>query len=210
MKKAIKRLLSLPLPAICLLAAAAVWLVCGAALLTIDTFSYAAGRLHTQTVTLADTELYTLEQLEFAGETGDTLRSTEGDSKLLLSPGQPVRTLRLVAEYSQDGSEMDLYYHLPGQGYSRNLRCWPTRTAVGEYSYTVPFYAGQGLRLDLCDRSNITVKLTAIVLNEPQPWYCYFVPSLWQLFWLGAAAGLAACILSLCKELLPNRNKKTR
>ena len=28
--------------------------------------------------------------------------------------------------------------------------------------------------------------------------------------WLAAGAGLAACMLSLCRELLPNRNKKTR
>ena len=208
--RAVRRLRTLPLPVLCLLAALALRLICGAGLWAFDAAGYAAGRLHTQTITLADTELYTLHQLEFAGEAGATLRSTEGDSQLLLSPGQPVRTLRLVAEYSSDGCEMDLYYHLPGRGYSQQLRCWPTRTAAGEYSYTVPFFAGQGLRLDLCDRSNVTVWVKAIVLNEPLPWHYYLVPSPWQLFWLAAGAGLAACMLSLCRELLPNRNKKTR
>ena len=38
----------------------------------------------------------------------------------------------------------------------------------------------------LCDRSNIQITVTAIHLNEPQPWYSYFVPTLWQLFWLAA------------------------
>lgn len=201
-----RKMPALPLPALCALAAAVLWLLSAVFLLAFDSLCYATGRLTPQTVTLADSELYTLEQLEFLS--ADTLVSTEGDSKLFLTPGQPVRTLRLVAEYSQDGSEKDLYYHLPGQGYSQKLRLWPTQTAGEEYSYTVPFYAGQNLRLDLCDRSGIEVRVKAIVLNEPQPWYSYFVPSPWQLFWLAAGAGLAACTLALIRDALPKRKRK--
>lgn len=206
MKHLLKRLAALPTPALCLLAAALLWLAGAAALLAFDTLCYATGRYTTQTVTLTDAGLYTLDQLERTGE--NTLRSTEGDPKLFLNPGQPVRTLRLVAAYSDTESEMDLYYHLPGRGYTQSLRLWPTLTAPDEYTYTLPVYAGQGLRLDLCDHSGVTIQLTAIVLNEPQPWYDYFVPSLWQAFWLAAGAGLAACALDLGRELLPRRAGK--
>ena len=198
----------LPVPVLCAAAAAVLWLAWGAGLLLFDTVCGAVGRITPQTVTLSDTALYTLDQLEAVD--ADTLRSTEGDPKLFLNPGQPVRTVRLVAQYSAEGSEMDLYYHLPGRGYDPNLRLWPTLTAPGEYTYTLPFYAGQGLRLDLCDRIGVEVTITEIRLNEPQPWYSYYVPSLWQLFWLAAGAGLAACTIETCRELFPNRKNKTR
>lgn len=198
----------LPVPLVCGGAALLLWLVCAVGLLVFDTVCYATGRLSPQTITLQNEAVYTLEQLDRVGE--DTLVSTEGDSKMFLNPGQPVRTVRLVAQYSRSGSEMDLYYHLPGRGYSRSLRLWPTQTDENEYRYTVPFFAGQGLRLDLCDRSAIEVTVTAIHLNEPQPWYSYFVPSLWQLFWLAAGAGLAGCTIELCRDFFPNRKYKTR
>jgi hypothetical protein len=208
MKKRLKALLALPTPLLCGIAAAVLWLVCAAGLLLFDTLCYATGRITQQTVTLQDTALYTLDQLEFAD--AETLVSTEGDSKLFLSPGQPVRRLRLEAHYSVADSEMDLYYHLPGRGYSQKLRVWPTQTGAGEYTYTVPFFAGQGLRLDLCDHSGVRVTAVTIHLNEPLPWYGYFIPTLWQLFWLAAGAGLAACAIELCRELFPNRKYKTR
>ena len=208
MKQMMRILRALPTPLVCGAAAVVLWLLCGLGLFVFDTVCFATGRLTPQTVTLQNEALYTLDQLVRVEE--NILISTEGDSKLFLSPGQPVRTVRLVAQYSRPGSEMDLYYHLPGRGYSQSLRLWPTRTAEDEYRYTVPFFAGQGLRLDLCDRSNIQITVTAIHLNEPQPWYSYFVPTLWQLFWLAAGAGLAACTIELCRDLFPNRKYKTR
>jgi len=202
----------LPVWAACYAAAAVLWFAFGAFLLGFDTLCYAVGRLRPQTITLSDTTLYTLEQLEYDGQ--NTLRSTEGDPKLFLTPGQPVRTLRLVAGYDTEGQEKDLYYHLPGGGYNPKLRVWPTKTAADEYVYTVPFYAGQNLRLDLCDQSGVSVQVRAIVLNEPQPWYSYLVPSLWQLLWLTALPGLAACGLQLAGEaaapLFERKNKTVR
>ncbi|MBQ7859047.1 MAG: hypothetical protein IJ347_02780 [Faecalibacterium sp.] len=200
------RLPHLPLWAWCYLLAAALWLVYSGAVLAFDTLCYATGRLRPQTVTLNDTALYTLEQLEYDGQS--TLISTEGDPKLFLTPGQPVRTLRLVAQYSAEGQEKDLYYHLPGRGYTAALRVWPTLTGPDEYSYTVPFYAGQNLRLDLCDRSGVAITVQAIVLNEPQPIASYFVPSLWQLLWLTALPGLAACGLQLAAEAVSALRRK--
>lgn len=198
----------LPLPAACSLLVILLWL--GAALFTaaFDAVSYATGRLRTQTITLADTEYYTLYGLERTGE--NALLSTDWDAQLMLTPGQPVRTLRLVARYSRDTCEKDLYYHLPGQGYTRRLRVWPTRTGAEEYRYAVPLYAGQNLRLDLCDETGVEVTGLTIVLNEPQPLWRYFLPTPWQLFWLAAAAGLAACALALAADAGSWRNRRRR
>lgn len=164
----------------------------------LDQLLYAAGVLKETTVTLQNAEQYTLVNME---NTGDGLVSTTGDAQLLLNPGTLVRRLRLVARY-EDGAvcEKDLYYHLPAFGYTSRLRVWPTAREDGSWTYTLPRFAGQGLRLDLADSAGVTVDLTAIVLNERLPWQEYFIPSAWQLFWLAALPSLAGCAVTLKRE----------
>lgn len=164
----------------------------------LDQLLYAAGALKEKTVTLENTEQYTLVNME---RTGDGLVSTTGDAQLLLNPGTLVRRLRLVARYEGDAvCEKDLYYHLPAFGYTSRLRVWPTAREDGSWTYTLPRFAGQGLRLDLADSAGVTVDLTAIVLNERMPWQEYFIPSAWQLFWLAVLPGLAGCAVTLKRE----------
>lgn len=164
----------------------------------LDQLLYAAGLLEEKTVTLADAGQYTLVNMENAG---GTLTSTTGDAQLLLQPGTLVRRLRLVARYdSEAGNEKDLYYHLPGFGYTPLLRVWPKARADGSVSYTLPRVAGRGLRLDLADTAGVAVELDAIVLNERPAWQQYFIPSAWQLFWLAALPGLAGCAVTLKRE----------
>lgn len=167
--------------------------------LALDSLLYAFGVYEQKTVTLGDTSQYTLVNME---ETAPgVLTSTTGDAQLLLTPGTLVRRLRLVAEYEGDGGEKDLYYHLPGMGYTPRLRVWPTAADDGEsWVYTVPRVAGQNLRLDLADTAGVSLTVTAIILNEPQPWYIYFVPGAAQLFWLAVLPGLAGCALTLRRE----------
>lgn len=177
--------------------------VCLLALTLVENFAldqalYAAGLLEEKTVTLADAGQYTLVNMENAG---GTLTSTTGDAQLLLQPGTLVRRLRLVARYdSEAGNEKDLYYHLPGFGYTPLLRVWPKARVDGSVSYTLPRVAGRGLRLDLADTAGVTVELDAIVLNERPAWQQYFIPSAWQLFWLAALPGLAGCAVTLKRE----------
>lgn len=167
--------------------------------LALDSLLYAFGVYEQKTVTLADTDQYTLVNMEESSP--GVLTSTTGDAQLLLTPGTLVRRLRLVAEYEGDGGEKDLYYHLPGMGYTPRLRVWPTAAHDGEsWVYTLPRIAGQNLRLDLADTAGVTVTVTAIVLNEPQPWTAYFVPGAAQLFWLAVLPGLAGCALTLRRE----------
>lgn len=164
----------------------------------LDQLLYAAGLLEEKTVTLADAGQYTLVNMENAG---GTLTSTTGDAQLLLQPGTLVRRLRLVARYdSEAGNEKDLYYHLPGFGYTPLLRVWPKARADGSVSYTLPRVAGRGLRLDLADTAGVAVELDSIVLNERPAWQQYFIPSAWQLFWLAALPGLAGCAVTLKRE----------
>lgn len=163
----------------------------------LDQLLYAAGLLQQKTVTLENTEQYTLVNMENAG---GTLTSTTGDAQLLLNPGTLVRRLRLVARYEGDGGEKDLYYHLPGFGYTPLLRVWPAARADGSFAYTLPRLAGKGLRLDLADTAGVAVELEAIVLNERPAWQEYFIPSAWQLFWLAALPGLAGCAVTLKRE----------
>ena len=162
-----------------------------------DQLLYAAGLLKEKTVTPENAGQYVLVNME---NTGDTLVSTTGDAQLLLSPGTLVRRLRLVARYQGDGGEKDLYYHLPGFGYTPLLRVWPASQPDGSWLYTLPRFAGQGLRLDLADSAGVRLELEAIVLNERLPAWRYFVPSVWQLFWLAALPGLAGCAVTLKRE----------
>ncbi|HJA26593.1 MAG TPA: hypothetical protein H9795_11095 [Candidatus Fournierella merdigallinarum] len=163
----------------------------------LDQLLYAAGLLKEKTVTPENAGQYVLVNME---NTGDTLVSTTGDAQLLLSPGTLVRRLRLVARYQGDGGEKDLYYHLPGFGYTPLLRVWPASQPDGSWLYTLPRFAGQGLRLDLADSAGVRLELEAIVLNERLPAWRYFVPSAWQLFWLAALPGLAGCAVTLKRE----------
>lgn len=163
----------------------------------LDQLLYAAGLLKEKTVTPENAGQYVLVNME---NTGDTLVSTTGDAQLLLSPGTLVRRLRLVARYQGDGGEKDLYYHLPGFGYTPLLRVWPASQPDGSWLYTLPRFAGQGLRLDLADSAGVRLELEAIVLNERLPARRYFVPSAWQLFWLAALPGLAGCAVTLKRE----------
>lgn len=163
----------------------------------LDQLLYAAGLLKEKTVTPENAGQYVLVNME---NTGDTLVSTTGDAQLLLSPGTLVRRLRLVARYQGDGGEKDLYYHLPGFGYTPLLRVWPASQPDGSWLYTLPRFAGQGLRLDLADSAGVRLELEAIVLNERLPARRYFVPSVWQLFWLAALPGLAGCAVTLKRE----------
>ncbi len=163
----------------------------------LDQLLYAAGLLKEKTVTPENAGQYVLVNME---NTGDTLVSTTGDAQLLLSPGTLVRRLRLVARYQGDGGEKDLYYHLPGFGYTPLLRVWPASQPDGSWLYTLPRFAGQGLRLDLADSAGVHLELEAIVLNERLPAWRYFVPSAWQLFWLAALPGLAGCAVTLKRE----------
>lgn len=167
--------------------------------LALDSLLYALGVYEQKTVTLGDTGQYTLVNME---ETAPgVLTSTTGDAQLLLTPGTLVRRLRLVADYEGDGGEKDLYYHLPGMGYTPRLRVWPTAADDGEsWVYTVPRAAGQNLRLDLADTAGITVTVKALVLNERDPWYAYFVLGAAQLFWLAVLPGLAGCALTLRRD----------
>lgn len=163
----------------------------------LDQLLYAAGLLKEKTVTPENAGQYVLVNME---NTGDMLVSTTGDAQLLLSPGTLVRRLRLVARYQGDGGEKDLYYHLPGFGYTPLLRVWPASQPDGSWLYTLPRFAGQGLRLDLADSAGVRLELEAIVLNERLPAWRYFVPSAWQLFWLAALPGLAGCAVTLKRE----------
>lgn len=165
----------------------------------VDSVSYATGRLHHQVLTLADTDLYTLVDLAWDG--ADTLTAQTGDVQLLLQPGQPVRNLRLYATYStQAGYERDLYWHLPGQGYSRRHRVWPTAGPDGSWDYTLPLLAGKGLRLDLADQSGVDICVQAVEINRRPAWYTYLIPTLWQLAWLAAVPGLLACAAALLQD----------
>ena len=164
-----------------------------------DSVLYATGRLYEQTVCADDTALYTLVNMT---REGDVFTADTGDAQLLLAPGQRIRTLRLEAEYeTAAANEMDLYYHLPGGGYSARLRVWPTLSRDGQsWIYHLPLITGQNIRLDLADQSGVSLHLMRIVLNERPAWYTYFIPSLWQLFWLGVLPGLAGCALALVRD----------
>lgn len=195
MKKLWKRFCRRPAAALYGLGVAGL-VLCMLANFALDGVLYAAGILREQTITLADTALYQLVNLEQTGP--DTLTSLTGDAQLLLTPGQPVRRLRLVAGYEEGSHERDLYYHLPGGGYSARLRVWPALSEDGaSWIYTVPRWAGQNVRLDLVDTAPATVRVEAVILNERPAWYRYFIPTPWQLFWLAAVPGLLACAVTL-------------
>ncbi len=165
-----------------------------------DSLAYALGILHEQTITLDDAALYTLVNMERTD--AQTLTAVNGDAQLLLQPGQRVRTLRLAAQYPAGLScEMDLYWHLPGGGYTAARRIWPTVCADGAgWNYTLPWLAGQNLRLDLADQGGAAVTLSAVVLNERIPWYRYFIPTGSQLLALAAVPGLLACMAALLRD----------
>ena len=183
------------------LAGAALLLLCMLGRFAVESLFYATGRIYPQTITLADTDRYTLAQLEWDG--GETLTALTGDVQLYLQPGQPVRYLRLYADYPGGaGYEKDLYWHLPGRGYTPRCRVWPAAGPDGSWDYTVPLLAGQNLRLDLADQSGAVIQVKAIVLNQRPPVLSYCIPTLWQLACLAVLPGLLGCAAGILRDAL--------
>ena len=191
------------------LAGAALLVLCLLGRFAADSLLYATGRIYPQTITLADTGLYTLADLAWDG--GETLTAQTGDVQLYLQPGQPVRYLRLYADYPGGADyEKDLYWHLPGRGYTPRCRVWPTPGPDGSWDYTVPLLAGQNLRLDLADQSGAQIRVKAIVLNQRPPLADYCIPTLWQLACLAVLPGLLGCAAGLVRDAAarPRHTKK--
>ncbi len=164
-----------------------------------DAVCYQTGRFTTQTITLADSELYVLNDFTLVGD--DVLYAQTGDPSILLMPGQQVRRITVILADDSTSAERDLYYHLPGLGYSPFLRVWPTISAdTTAYTYELPLITGQNIRLDLCDRSGASVRVVAFIINEPLPLWAYVTPSAWDCFWLCVLPAIAACVLLLCGD----------
>ena len=200
------------LPALCYLAAAAVWLVLGVFGWAGDALARAQGRLRAEDVALEQMQLVDLAvQPAAQGEgtalvPGATLVTTSGDPQMILEDvsDRVVRTVSYAVAFAGEPREMCLYYTTKaGQEYSADRRVYPEARG-GKLVYTLPRGHIVALRLDPCSPdANRTVELTfagaQIQLNAPETLpagWRYLCPSWYQAFCLLLYPGLAAAAIS--------------
>lgn len=190
MKKKLIKLAKLPLPVLCYILAAVIFLLYSAYTLASDGILRATGKIAEQRPEVTDFEFKDLEY-----ENG-VLTSTSDDPWLILNNVEgKVRSLRYKAEYSSYPHEINLYYATNKDGvYSQNQRVWPTLTDDGSYKFILPRKNIYSLRLDAAS-ALIEMDFKEIVINERQSALQYFNPGWGGLFMLVFLPPMTAAVL---------------
>lgn len=134
-----------------------------------DALGFATGRLHTQTLALADVPMQDIAL------SGDGWVTTDGDPQLLLDLDQDVRSVTLAVDAPASGFEG--YYGRPGQDPSLRRRVWADETADGQVRLVFPL-GGGSVRIDPAGGEGVVLGGADITLtvNAPLPLWLYFVP----------------------------------
>lgn len=134
-----------------------------------DALGFATGRLHTQTLALADVPVQGIAL------SGDVRVTTDGDPQLLLDPDQAVRSVIFATDAPASGFEG--YYGSPGQDPSLRRRVWADETPDGQVRLVFPL-GGGSVRIDPAGGEGVVLGGADITLtvNAPLPLWLYFVP----------------------------------
>lgn len=134
-----------------------------------DALGFATGRLHTQTLALADVPVQGIAL------SGDVWVTTDGDPQLLLDLDQAVRSVTFATDAPASGFEG--YYGSPGQDPSLRRRVWADETADGQVRLVFPL-GGGSVRIDPAGSAGVVLGGPDITLtvNAPLPLWLYFVP----------------------------------
>lgn len=135
-----------------------------------DALGFATGRLHTETLALADIPMQDI----LLTEDGQWV-TAGGDPQLLPDPNQEVRSVTLTTDAPASGFEG--YYGKSGQDASLRRRVWASETAAGDVLLVFPL-GGGSVRIDPAGGEGVVLGGADAVLtvNAPLPLWRYFLP----------------------------------
>ena len=168
-----------------------VWVVYALGCAGWDALGFATGRLHTETLALADLPLQDIVQ----DEDGNWV-TAGGDPQLQLALDQPVRSVTLVTDAPASGFEG--YYGKAGQDASLRRRVWAFETDVGQVTLVFPM-GSSTVRIDPAGSDGVVLgdADTALVVNAPLPLGRYFLPLGEQALALAVLPALLAALWDL-------------
>lgn len=152
------------------LLALAVWVLYALGCAGWDALGFATGRLHTETLALADLPLQDIVQ----NEDGNWV-TAGGDPQLQLGLDQPVRSVTFGTDAPASGFEG--YYGKSGQDASLRRRVWAAETATGQVLLVFPVGSGT-VRIDPAGSEGVVLGAAdaALTVNAPLPLWRYFQP----------------------------------
>ncbi|MFV0413885.1 MAG: hypothetical protein ACK5L3_11590 [Oscillospiraceae bacterium] len=167
---------------------------------------YANGTFATAQLTLAD---FTLQN-DLVLQNGK-LVSTGADPQLWLNnPQQKVDTVYIEVQYSLEPRMQTAFYAQPGQQHSIRRAVYAQAKGQGA-EFWLPAFGGQTLRLDLTTVPYNVMSVGQIVINQPRPFYAFFLFSSSEWLAFAVLPALAACLLSILRQGLGAlRGKKTK
>lgn len=183
-------------PLACYAAALCVFVLLHLGFFVANRIMHANGSLVHTTLSVADFDLVEMT------ETEDGLLTTGSDPQMhLRNTTLRVDNVRVELTYSQTPWMATAYWAAPGTAHS--LRHMATGThSPGAAHFTLPATGGQSLRLDLDTKPGNALKITAIEINRPLPFYAFFVPSAGETALFVIIPGLAACTFVLWRRWL--------
>lgn len=152
------------------LLALALWVLYALGCAGWDALGFATGRLHTQTLALADLPLQDIVQ----DEAGSWV-TAGGDPQLQLALDQPVRSVTLETDAPASGFEG--YYGKAGQDASLRRRVWASETNPGQVTLVFPV-GGGSVRIDPAGSDGVVLGAAdaSLTVNAPLPLWQYFRP----------------------------------
>lgn len=156
-----------------------------------DALGFATGRLHTETLALADLPLQDIVQ----DEAGNWV-TAGGDPQLQLALDQPVRSVTFTTDAPASGFEG--YYGKAGQDASLRRRVWASETAPGQVTLVFPVGGGT-VRIDPAGSEGVTLGAAdaALTVNAPLPLWRYFLPLGEQALALAVLPAILAALWDL-------------
>lgn len=149
--------------------------------------AYASGALAPAQLTLDDFELYDLVVAD------GRLVSTGGDPRMILKDKSLlVENVALDAAYSRDPLTVAVYWAAPGGEYSVRRMRYPAGGGSPAVFY-LPAAGGASLRIDPGVVAGNEIALNGIDINQPRPFWRFFVPTAAQWLLLAVLPMLAAC-----------------
>lgn len=140
-----------------------------------------------------------------------TFTSTDADPKLFWEGTARVDTVTVYMTQDRPSGGVTLYYRTAGQtDYSEAQKAWADQTAPGVWRFELGGAEVTGLRLDPDSEGGVTSCLSAVVLNEPQPFWRRLLPDAGALLALAAAPLVLAALAGELTELAAPLDRKKR
>ena len=161
--------------------------------LAANKIGYATGSLVAMELAIDDFDLVDLER------NGDELLTIGADPQMIYKQSeQKVENLIVEAEYRIIPREQNAFWAKIGQEHSIEQMVFAT--GKDGTLYLLPAAGGQQMRFDPDTRLGNTISVHRIAINQPRPFWAFFIPTARQLILLITIPGLVASLFAIVRR----------